>query len=526
MKRLFLSLMVVLTGFSAFTLVAQAQDAPIYKSIYDRAKKLYEEDKFLEARALFLEVKRMALEDGTYGEMIDYRIALCYEGEGNYKDSIKHYTIYLKSSAINDKVASKEVVEAKIKDLELKLAQSSNQAMAQDQAKKAVTDLTSRGDQYFKSGQFTTALTLYTEVKKLAKQASIYQEIIEYKMALCYEEEKDYKQAIFHYRVYMDAADIKAGWPAKRVVENRVKNLEKILEREAASTASVSMDTKTQELVNEGRLRYRQNRFTEARKFFTDARTLMQTNNKYQEWIEYYIGVCFEAERKYPEAITAYKLYVTSKTFITGMPTKDQVNVSIARLEKLSSNATPANEALEKKLEVLHNKARRLVADSKPAEARVILEQIKSEATAASLYTHKMDYDIGVTYDREGNYKLALTHYKTYLNAPSIQPGWPDRYTVQNRVQFLQDELNSKGGGTFSGGGGYYGDNGGPGILGPADSITGKWWFWVGVAVVGVIVIAVVASGSQQDTTTGTKSRPIGFGGDPVPTPGFSILRF
>ena len=523
MKRIFLSLMVVITGFSAFSLVAQAQDPPIYKSIYDRAKKLYEEDKFLEARALFLEVKRMALEDGTYGEMIDYRIALCYEGESNYKESIKHFTIYLKSAAINDKVASKEVVEAKIKDLELKLSQSTNQAMEQEQAKKAAQDLTTRGDQYFKSGQFTTALTLYTEVKKLAKQASIYQEIIEYKMALCYEEEKDYKQAIFHYRVYMDAADIKAGWPAKKVVENRVKNLEKILEREAASLASFSIDAKTKELLTQGRALYVQNRFVEARKLFIEIKALMQTNNKYQEWVEYYIGACLEAERKYPEAIAAYKLYVTSKSFVTGMPTKEQVSSSIARLEKTASNATPANDALGKKLQEMHTRAKRLVADGKPAEARVILEQIKTEATAAGLYHHKMDWDIGVTYDREGNFKLALTHYKIYLNAPAIQPGWPDRYTAQNRVQLLQEELNSKGGGTFGGGGGYYGDGGGPGILGPEDSITGKWWFWVGVAVVGVIVIGIVASGSQQETT---KMRPIGFGGEPVPTPGFSILRF
>ena len=526
MKRIILTLMVVLTGLTAFSGVALAQDPPIYKSIYDRAKKLYEEDKFLEARALFLEVKRMALEDGTYGEMIDYRIAMCYEGEANYKESIKHYTIYMKSSAINDKVASREQVEAKIKDLEAKLAQSTSHAMAQDQAKKAVADLTARGDDYFKKGQFTTALTLYTEVKKLAKQASVYQEIIEYKMALCYEEEKDYKQAIFHYRVYMDAVEVKSGWPSKKVVENRVKNLEKILEREAASTASVSMDAATQKLVSDGRLRYRQNRFPEARKLFTDARDLMQKSGSYQEWIEYYIGVCFEAERKYPEAIAAYKLYVNSKTFVSGMPTKDQILASITRLEKQASNASPANDALEKKLQEKREQARRLVAESKPAEARVLLEQIKKDATAANLYTHKMDWDIAVTYDREGNYKMVLTHYKIYLNAPAIQPGWPDRYTVQNRVQFLQEEQSAKGGGTFSGGGGYYGD-GGPGLLGPEDSITGKWWFWVGVAVVGVIVIAVVVSGSQQDTTNdGYKSRPAGFGGDPISGPGVPVLRF
>ncbi len=272
--------------------------------------------------------------------------------------------------------------------------------------------------------------------------------------------------------------------------------------------------------------RYTQNQFSEARKQFLAVRAKMQASGSYNEWIEYYIGLCYDAERNYTKAIESYKLYLQSKTFFTGMPTKDQVLAAITRLEKLASNASPANEALEKKLQAKREQARRLVAESKPAEARVLLEQIKKDASAANLYNHKMDWDIAVTYDREGNYKMAVTHYKIYLNAPAIQPGWPDRYSVQNRVQFLQEEQTAKGGGTFSGGGGYYGD-GGPGLLGPEDSITGKWWFWVGVAVVGVIVIAIVVSDSQQETTNdGYKSRPAGFGGDPISGPGVPVLRF
>jgi hypothetical protein len=46
------------------------------------------------------------------------------------------------------------------------------------------------------------------------------------------------------------------------------------------------------------------------------------------------------------------------------------------------------------------------------------------------------------------------------------------------------------------------------------------------VAVVGVIVLYVVTDGFAQEQDTNKKSRPLGFGGDPIPTPGIPLLRF
>ncbi|MBU1070621.1 tetratricopeptide repeat protein [Myxococcota bacterium] len=527
MKYLLMTLTMMVAVLGTRASIVSAQNPPIYKSIYDSAKAKYEKGEYVEARALFLEVKRMALEDETYSEMIDYRIALCLEREGNFKEAIKSFKIYANSEKINDKIASLESVEAKIRELEAKLAQETNKTVELEKAKKTVADLYKRADDYATKGNLTSALALYQEVKDLAQRASIYQEIIDFKIAYCYHQQKDYVNAIKHYRLYIAASSIQKGWPDRARVQKHILDLEKYLEKEESSTSSLLIDAKSKALWAEGQNLYRQNQIVEARKRFIAARANMKAISQYQEWIEYYIGLCYEAEGKHAEAVESYKLYTESKTVFKNMPSKEDVLKAVERLEKSLQATTPSKVALQKKLKEMLEQARRLVAESKPAEARQILEQIKQEATAANLYTHKMDWDIGVTYDREGNYKLAVTHYKTYLNAPAIQPGWPDRYSVQNRVQFLQEELNSKGGGTFSGGGSFYGDGGGPGILGPADSITGKWWFWVGVAVVGVIVIGIVFSGQGQATDTGGgKSRPLGFGGDPVLTPGIPLLRF
>ena len=514
-------------GFSAFTLAAHAQDAPIYKSIYDSAKAKFDKGEYIEARALFLEVKRMALEEGTYGETIDFRIAQCYEMEGNNKEAIKSYTIYVKGNAINDKVASRETVERKIKELENKLAQESNVALQAEKAKKTVADLYKRADEYVSKGNFTSALALYLEVRDIAVRANIFQEIVDYKIAHCYHQQKAYSDAIKYYKLYVSAPTIQKGWPDRVRIQRYIEDLEKYLEKEASSTASLVMDAKTKNYWTEGQTRYRQNQFAQARKYFEMAKSHMQESQNYSEWIEYFIGISCEAENKPADAIAAYKLYVASKTTFNEMPTKEEVGKMIERLEKsLVATSNPSTTVLTKKLEQMHQQARRLAAEGKFGDARTLLLAIKKDAVAAKIYHHKMDWDIAVTYDREGTYTLAIQHYNIYLDAPAIQPGWPDRYAVQNRVQFLKEEQGSKGGsGSFSGGG-YYGDGGGPSILGPADSITGKWWFWVGVAVVGVIVIAVVASGSQQQSDDGYKSRPVGFGGDPVNGPGLPVLRF
>jgi tetratricopeptide (TPR) repeat protein len=528
MRRMTLIITILLAGLTSSVGVAGAQNPPIYKSIYDSAKAKFDKGEYVEARALFLEVKRMALEDETYSEVIDYRIGLCLENEGNFKDAIKYYRTYADSQAVNARVATKEAVDAKIQELEAKLDQEKNKVVEKEKAKKTVADLYKRADEYASKRNLTSALTLYLEVRSLGLRASIHQEVVDYKIGVCYHQQNDFVNAIKYYELYVQAPTIQKGWPERAKVQKHIQDLQAHLDKQEASTSALSMDPKTKALFTTGQSRYEQSQFAEARKQFLAVKASMQANNRYLDWVEYYIGTAYEAEEKFQEAIDAYKLYVASTNEYKNLPSKAEVSKRIARLEKMLSAVTPSTAALQEKIKKLHDQARRLVAEGKPAEARGLLEQIKKEATAANIYTHKMDYDIAVTYDREGNYKLAVSHYNLYLNAPSIQPGWPDRYTVQNRVQFLKEEQSAKGGGTFSGGGSYYGDGAtGPGILGPPDSITGQWWFWVGVAVVGVIVIAVVVSGSQQETNNDyTKSRPLGFGGDPISGPGVSILRF
>ncbi len=103
----------------------QDVDLKTLKRFYDDAKELQKQGKYTEARVLFLKVKEMAKSAGAYSEMIDYRIAQCYEGEGDFENAIKHYKIYLGAKQIPPKGPAKAEVRAKIEKLQQEMAASS-----------------------------------------------------------------------------------------------------------------------------------------------------------------------------------------------------------------------------------------------------------------------------------------------------------------------------------------------------------------------------------------------------------------
>ncbi len=513
--------------FSLASLPALAQDSePVYKKVYDEAKALYEKGEYVRAAALFLEVKRLALEDGLYTETIDYRIGLCYEKAGNLKEAIKHYKIYADGDDINEKVATREEALAKIDELEKRLVQVETKTSVNvDELRNVARNLYNQADQFVKENNFAAALALYLQVKDISVKGKFYQHILDYQIGYCYYWMKDYENAIKHYSIYLEAPELNSNWPDKLKIQRYIKEMQVAIEQEKKAVSSVQMDERTRQLWKEGQARYNNRQFAMARASFENAKKHMQSRGAYREWIEVYIGRTYEAQENYQEAIKSYKLYVNSPNEEPNLP-KSTFKAIIADLEKRLQAQVSSKELLEKFARNTE-KARRLLENGKPAEARALLEQNKKEAIAAKLYNHKMDWDIGVTYDREGNYKMAIQHYRIYLEAPSFQPGWPDRYRAESRIQFLEDELRSRNRGPRFGLFGVALNDGEPGIVsGDENSITSHWWFWAGVAVVGIVVLALVLDGSSSSSTDGKKSNPPGFGGEPIPNSGVTVLRF
>lgn len=524
-KWVFLTVMVFFS-FASLLAHAQQSDEPIYKKTYDEAKALFEKGEFMRAAALFLEVKRLALEDGTYKEAIDYRVGLCYEKMGNFKLAIQHYKIYAEGENINEKLATREQVQLKIDELEKRLAQSDvTPIKPQENQIDRARELHKLAAEYVQKNNLAAALALYIEVKELAKKGNFYKHILDYEIGYCYYSLKDYNNAIQHYKIYLEAPQIASGWPDKLKIQRVIKEMEAAIEKEKNAVANITMDEKTRKLWMEGQQRYNNGQFPMARVSFENAKKHMQSIGAYQAWIDVYIGITYEAQEKFKEALESYKLYVNSPIEVQTLP-KSTYKTKIAELEKRVQAEEGSSKDLLAKFKQNELRARRLLLDGNPAAARALLEETKKKAIAAKLYNHKMDWSIAVTYDHEKKYKLAIQHYRIYLDAPVIQPGWPDRYSVENRIQFLEEQMQSNKQnysyglfGTPVSGGTH---------LEPSteDSITNKWWFWATVAVVGVVVFAAVISGASDSNSGGKKSNPSGFGAEPVDTPGFTILRF
>lgn len=519
------TLAAVLFSLASIPAMAQQNDEPIYKKTYDEAKALYEKGEYIRAAALFQEVKRLALEDGTYKEAIDYRIGLCYEKMGNFKEAINYYKIYAEGENINEKLATREEVQVKIDELEKRLAQAEVKPVTPtaDTANRA-RELYTLAGEYEQKGNFAAALALYMEVKELSQKGNFYEHVLDYQIGYCYQAMKEFNKAIEHYNIYLEAPKIKSNWPDKLKIQRIIKELQLQIEKDKKAVSNITMDEKTRQLFLQGQTRYNNGQFPSARISFENAKKHMQANGSYQEWIEVYIGTTYEAQQKYKEAIDSYTLYVNSSTEAPNLP-KSLYKSKIEELKKRMQSEGSSKDLLEK-FAKNEDRARRLLQNGKAAEARALLEQNKKDAIAAKLYNHKMDWSIAVTYDREGNAKMAIRHYRIYLDAPVFQPGWPDRYTVESRIQFLEEQMQNKKGSSF----GLFGTPVfGGSDLGPSSegSITERWWFWAGVAVVGVIVVvAILGSDSSSNTNGGKKSNTPGFGGEPVPTPGFTVLRF
>jgi tetratricopeptide (TPR) repeat protein len=448
MKSLSLSLFFIIITAGIITPAMGQGKPPVYASTYKTAKEYLEKKQFTMARALFIEVKRLAKRDGTYGAIIDYRIALCYEGEKNYTKATRHFKIYL-GATIPKRWPSKASVRAKIKSYKA-ISATISPAVAIAASKKAILIKYAKAKRLLKRKAFYTAHSLFMEVRRVTLKLRIFEALIDYNIALCLFSMKRYKSSILYFRLYNRASFHNPGWPKRSLINNYIRQVQDVIKK--------------------------------------------------------------------------------SKQATTYDP----------------------NSAKYAKIKTLNNKGFKLFRQYNYKGAALSFIKVKYLEKRLKIYTHYIDYNIASCYDRLGKFRTAIRYYKTYLKAPIIKKSWPQIYSVRRRIADLNSEL--KRGNVFNSTttnppdnrnpppndgtpppktntdpNNSYAGNETPTTSPGMSSYMSQWWFWPAV-IGGVVVLAVVWSGMNSSSSVEKKSsnRDLLPGAMPSVggTGGFNLFRF
>ncbi|MBN2724965.1 MAG: tetratricopeptide repeat protein [Deltaproteobacteria bacterium] len=312
---------VIIFGLILSIVPSMVSAAPFYMKIYQNAKTKFTQNKFTEARSLFIQVKEFAKEDGTYQHMIDFRIAQCYEGEGNLEKAVAHYEIYIGAEKFPAKGPHKADVEKKIADLKVKMKKTVNpNESLKTQLLKQIMEKSRKGDELLASGDYRTALEYFREISRLMRRTKTYKTIITLKIGKCYEGLKKYPLAIRYYDNYIKTATVEPDWPSKSEISARVKIIKSIQEKERLKNDITRMNTTSRnDFVNLERYRKLANRYfgrgnyTSARNYFTKFKALSMKMNRYEPRVDWYIAVTYDYQQKYTEAIKHYNIYLKNR---------------------------------------------------------------------------------------------------------------------------------------------------------------------------------------------------------------------
>jgi tetratricopeptide (TPR) repeat protein len=98
-------------------------------------------------------------------------------------------------------------------------------------------------------------------------------------------------------------------------------------------------------------------------------------------------------------------------------------------------------------------------------------------------------YNIAQCYRNLGDYDQAIFSFKKFLK---LEPDAPNRESVERTIEQLEEKKDRDGGKKFI-------EKPPPPVITPADNkpIYKKWWFWTGVAVVGVAGGAGIYAGTR-----------------------------
>ncbi|MBU1240681.1 hypothetical protein KKF84_19570 [Myxococcota bacterium] len=346
MKYLAFTLICLVVGAVAPGSTMAQTKMPVYASTYKSAKEYYEKKEYTMARALFMEVRRYAKRDGTYGHIIDYRIGLCYEGEGNNAKAVEHYTIYLQATSIPAKWPSKESVKAKIAQLQKTTVTTPNNTVKDKIAavRKELIQKILFADKKIKSGDYRSGAILYKEIRRKAIQYRLHTPFLDYQIGYCLALDKNYKQAIYWFNKYVyTTKPLRSSWPTKAKVRVYIAQLKALVAKVEATTNYNTSDVRYQQMVQlykEGYALAARGQYLQAVIKFKARKRLEIKLNYYNHLIDYSIGYCYDRLNKINLAVNYYKIYLKAPAVKTGWPSIHSV---ATRIRELSGDADRQN---------------------------------------------------------------------------------------------------------------------------------------------------------------------------------------
>ncbi|MGM0596774.1 MAG: tetratricopeptide repeat protein [Myxococcota bacterium] len=335
-------------GFYFILPLAAEAKKPVYAATYQKAKKLYEKKKYNEARTLFSAVKDMAKNDKSYYVIYDYRIGICYYGEGNYEKAIEHLKIYLGAASLPKSWPTKKQVRKLIKKAKNEMKRISNVkdkdklAQRRKSMEQKIEKHKEMGEQYYDKEKYNLAknqyYSAYTLTKKFEGQTRNYY-YYAYKIAKCYEKMKNLKMAIRYYKKYMGIGgghnklkSMHYGWPSRAKIRSLINHYENLLKKENAS--NVSYSNNYNKVISQADKLASQGKFEKAAVKYEQAKKISLRQNNYSRLIDYMIGSAWQRAGKPRKAIKAYKIYLKAKYISSGWPHTGEVSGRIRMLKQ------------------------------------------------------------------------------------------------------------------------------------------------------------------------------------------------
>ncbi len=319
---------------------------PVYATTYKSAKAYYAKKEYTMARALFMEVKRYAKRDGTYGHIIDYRIGLCYEGEGNFAKAVEHYTIYLQAPSFPASWPTKEMVTAKIEELK-KRSTAPAVSPVKDKIAEVRKELMAKvayANKKISSGDYRSAAILYKEIRRKALQYRLHTPFLDYQIGYCLALDKNYKTAIYWFNKYLNTRKpIDSRWPTKASVRTYMNHLKGLVAKAEATTNYNTSDARYQRMMQLYKDAYTlasRGQYQQAVYKFQARKRLEISLNYYNHLIDYSIGYCYDRLNKVSSAIYYYKIYLKAPVIKQGWPSIHSV---ATRIRELSGDAERQN---------------------------------------------------------------------------------------------------------------------------------------------------------------------------------------
>jgi tetratricopeptide (TPR) repeat protein len=185
---------------------------------------------------------------------------------------------------------------------------------------------------------------------------------------------------------------------------------------------------------------------------------MAQNDKSYYVIYDYRIGMCYYHEGNYEKAISHLKIYLGGKNFPKRWPTKQEVKSRINKAKnKLKNyrNLKDKDQLADRRRNIqLKIEKHKEMGDKYSNQRRYswAIGQYRSAYNLTRRSKGEIDYylayKIAECYEKMKNFKKAISYYKKYMRAPSLQDGWPSKATVRslinNHENLLKKENSAK----------------------------------------------------------------------------------